>query len=336
MKTKIKFTVLMVLLVICFVGIMATGALATQIEGIDLPDVVPGDIYHEINLEDAFNTDELQRTVTVDGQKREDIIVVEKAPIGYMVKSLADEYGAATDIFDSFEEYIVFYFENRAKDYTILYPCAETVSVNGVPWQDTEYEDVIKNEVAEILENHPNDPLGQNPDQWEVAQEPVYNGLGEEIFVDGMSLSEAAKKGKTIQQETQPLPVGKNITLKMVLDKPSYTLSTKDGKISKILEVAPFAKNGVTLVPVRGVFEAFEAKVEWLSETKEVRVTKGDQLIILKLGAPKAHVNGQEVTLLQPAQTVKGRTLIPLRFISENLGYNVTWISKTKQIVITD
>lgn len=56
--------------------------------------------------------------------------------------------------------------------------------------------------------------------------------------------------------------------------------------------------------------------------------------IQLVIGEKEASVNSTPVTLDQAAFTSKGRTLVPLRFIGESLGAQVTWNGKTKQATI--
>jgi len=124
--------------------------------------------------------------------------------------------------------------------------------------------------------------------------------------------------------------------LTMYLNNPTYTVKTEDGTtVAKTLDVAPFAKEGVTLVPVRGVFESFDALVKWLPETRQVIVSKGDNKIVLKINSKTAMVNGVPAQLLQPAQIVNNRTFIPLRFISENLNSYVQYEHETKKIDIS-
>lgn len=58
-------------------------------------------------------------------------------------------------------------------------------------------------------------------------------------------------------------------------------------------------------------------------------------LIALIIGENTALVNGQEMTLAYPPEIQKGRTFVPVRFVSEALGANVLWIAQRKEIQIT-
>jgi len=93
--------------------------------------------------------------------------------------------------------------------------------------------------------------------------------------------------------------------------------------------------NGRTLVPMRTIFEELESTVQWTAKTKTITANRGTKKITLVVGSKTATVNGQKITLDVPPQIINGRTLVPLRFISEALGAKVDWNNKTKTVSIT-
>jgi len=97
---------------------------------------------------------------------------------------------------------------------------------------------------------------------------------------------------------------------------------------------APVIKNGTTLVPLRGIFEALGATVTYDSATKKIVGKKADIEVVLVLGQKKATVNGKTVELAQAAQVMNGSTMVPLRFIGQSLGADVEWEGATKTIWI--
>ncbi|MCY9668338.1 stalk domain-containing protein [Paenibacillus alginolyticus] len=107
-----------------------------------------------------------------------------------------------------------------------------------------------------------------------------------------------------------------------------------NGVIPKF-EVKPFIENGSTLVPVRAISEALDAKIDWNGEKQEVFIQREDTIIQLTIGSNVAKVNGKEVSIEAPAATVNGNTVLPLRFISESLGAKVDWKSESQMIVIS-
>ncbi|MEW6183161.1 MAG: copper amine oxidase N-terminal domain-containing protein [Bacillota bacterium] len=102
------------------------------------------------------------------------------------------------------------------------------------------------------------------------------------------------------------------------------------------VDVNPVISQGRTLVPLRGIFEGMGAAVEWDAATKTITATKGDVVMKLVINNTTAVVNGTPVKLDVPAKIVNGRTMVPVRFISESLGAQVDWDSATKIIAIRD
>lgn len=87
----------------------------------------------------------------------------------------------------------------------------------------------------------------------------------------------------------------------------------------------PAMIDGRLLVPLRGIFEALAADVLYDAATRSIKATKGTTIVQLQLGSRTALIDGRTVYLDVPADTVGGRTMVPLRFVSESLGAEVKW-----------
>ncbi|MNO60060.1 hypothetical protein D3C76_506620 [compost metagenome] len=98
---------------------------------------------------------------------------------------------------------------------------------------------------------------------------------------------------------------------------------------------APIMVQGRVMLPLRAIFEALNATVKWDQKAQIVTAIKGDTTIVLKIKSKVATINNEAVTLDVPAQSIKGRTMVPVRFVSEALGQEVGWNSKTKRVTIT-
>lgn len=98
----------------------------------------------------------------------------------------------------------------------------------------------------------------------------------------------------------------------------------------------PIIFSGTTVVPTRAVFEKMGASVVWNSSTKQVFVKSPTANITLKVDSLYADVNGQEKKLTIPAKIINGSTMIPLRFVSEQLGLKVVWNEAERTIYIAD
>ena len=96
-----------------------------------------------------------------------------------------------------------------------------------------------------------------------------------------------------------------------------------DGK-TLTFAAPPVVEKGRILVPLRAIFEALNAKVNWDQASQTVTATRDNTNIRLVIGG-QAYKNDQAVALDVPAKLAGGTTLVPLRFVSEALGAKVDW-----------
>lgn len=106
-----------------------------------------------------------------------------------------------------------------------------------------------------------------------------------------------------------------------------------DGK-QLVCEVPPQIINERTMVPMRAIFEALGAKVEWNAGYRSVVAVKGTDTVSLAIGNSFAKVNGQIKSLDAPPVIINNRTLVPVRFVAESLGSDVQWDSTARTVVI--
>ena len=104
---------------------------------------------------------------------------------------------------------------------------------------------------------------------------------------------------------------------------------------SLTMDQPPVLVNDRTLVPVRAIFEALGAKVDWNNDTNTATGVLGSTTVEIQIENTVAKVNGKDVTLDVPAKLINDRTLVPVRFISESLGAKVDWDNDTQTVIIT-
>ncbi|GFN29742.1 copper amine oxidase N-terminal domain-containing protein [Paenibacillus xylaniclasticus] len=95
-------------------------------------------------------------------------------------------------------------------------------------------------------------------------------------------------------------------------------------------DARPINDNGSVIVPVRVVSENLGGKLSLSG--KNITIVKGERTIKLTIDSKTATVNGKKLTLNTAAKVIKGRTFVPLRFVSEALGVAVEW-DKVNQFV---
>ena len=98
----------------------------------------------------------------------------------------------------------------------------------------------------------------------------------------------------------------------------------------------PTTENDRTLVPMRFLFEQMGAEVEWEEETQTAVVTKGEDVISFSIDNNNASVNGEIKSMDVPARLINDKTMIPVRFLSEELGCTVKWDEEANTVIITD
>jgi hypothetical protein len=107
-----------------------------------------------------------------------------------------------------------------------------------------------------------------------------------------------------------------------------------NGKIVQFSGQGPVMSKDRVMVPLRGVLERMGATVNWDPTTRTVYANKDATTVKLEIGDRMALVNGNGVNMDVPAEIMDGYTMVPLRFVSENLGMNVRWNEKDQRVEI--
>jgi hypothetical protein len=89
-----------------------------------------------------------------------------------------------------------------------------------------------------------------------------------------------------------------------------------------------------TLVPLRAVMEALGFDVDWIDQDRTALLDKPGYSMSVQIGTPSIRVNGGAMPLDVPAQIINGRTMVPVRAISEATGAIVFWDTNTRIVHI--
>lgn len=129
-------------------------------------------------------------------------------------------------------------------------------------------------------------------------------------------------------------PVAK-ITLVFSVNKPSVVMNG----VTVPMDTAPVIENGRTILPVRYIATPLGAQVLWSPKEQKVTLV-GSKRVELWIGKPTARVDGVDV-LIDPdnpkvaPRIVSGRTMLPLRFISETFGASIVYDPKLQTVTVT-
>lgn len=99
-------------------------------------------------------------------------------------------------------------------------------------------------------------------------------------------------------------------------------------------DVPPQTVNDRTMVPIRAIFEAMGAEVEWDNATQTATSKKDNTTVKMALNSTTEYINGQAVAMDVAPVVIDGRTLAPARYVAEAFGYYVRWDDKTKSAFI--
>lgn len=134
---------------------------------------------------------------------------------------------------------------------------------------------------------------------------------------------------KAVFQESAP---NSSKTIILQLDNQYASVNS----IKHTLDVKPFLKDGRTMVPLRFIGEALGAQILWSESEQKITINLSGSNITLWIGNSEAKIDNETVFMDVPALINNGRTLIPIRFVSEKLKLKVNFDDNTKQITISD
>ncbi|MEJ8548598.1 copper amine oxidase N-terminal domain-containing protein [Brevibacillus borstelensis] len=131
------------------------------------------------------------------------------------------------------------------------------------------------------------------------------------------------------QQPSQQPQV--NVPQNAVLFKVNGKSFTIGGKVYPLQE-APFLSGNTTMVPAQFFKEAMALTTQWNNQM--VVVVKGKTAIRFNVGSTLAYIGNQEYTLPAPVTLKNGMPMVPIRFVTDNLGYKVGWDAKTSSVFV--
>lgn len=95
-------------------------------------------------------------------------------------------------------------------------------------------------------------------------------------------------------------------------------------------------KEDTVFVVGRYLVEALGGTIEWFEKTRTIRMTLKDKVIEIAIDSVDGTVNDTEFKLYKAPFIKEGRTMIPLRFVSENFDCQVSWNQNTYTVDIVN
>jgi hypothetical protein len=135
-----------------------------------------------------------------------------------------------------------------------------------------------------------------------------------------------------------PAPGETRATTTFTIGSTSYTVEENKVAVEKTMDVAPYIKDGRTYLPVRFVAEALgvtEDNILWDPVTRSVTIFKGDRIAQMTIGSTILLVNGVEINMDVAPEITNGRTMLPVRWMTQALGAGIAWDAETQTVTVT-
>ena len=125
-------------------------------------------------------------------------------------------------------------------------------------------------------------------------------------------------------------------TIVLQVGSPSMTVDGVTREIDPGLGTMPIIVSDRTFVPIRAIVENLGGTVGYIPAEQKVTIQLQSTSVELWIGKPTARINGQDTTLATiPFVSATNRTMLPLRFVIENLGGQVSYDAVSQRITIT-
>lgn len=104
----------------------------------------------------------------------------------------------------------------------------------------------------------------------------------------------------------------------------------------KNTDVVPIVVNDRTLLPVRAIIQGLGGTIQWDEKENKVIIDAKGRRIELWIGKNVAKVDGADRNLDVDPMVINSRTMLPLRFIGDQLGYKTVYDSQTGEIQLRE
>lgn len=161
----------------------------------------------------------------------------------------------------------------------------------------------------------------------------AYNDDSKTRSADYPAVSATTLQGDLVNKGEIKLP-GLKLETVLQIGSPNMVINGAVQEIDPGKGTAPVIVEGRTLLPVRAIIEAMEGTVAWDGTERKVTVACNGRTVELWIGSLNTRVNGESKLTDVAPQIINDRTMLPLRFISENLGLDVEWNAETRSVTV--
>lgn len=149
----------------------------------------------------------------------------------------------------------------------------------------------------------------------------------------GDASNEAVANPRGMAQGSEK-PLGKSGAIELTIGNSMMKVNGKSKAIDSVKGITPVITAGRVFVPMNNIISEMGGKVTWSSKEQKVTIAVADNTLELWIGKTTIRVNGVKKTIdAAPYLTKKGTQLLPLRYVMESLGCELTWENGKEQKV---
>jgi hypothetical protein len=141
-------------------------------------------------------------------------------------------------------------------------------------------------------------------------------------------------EGAASNEITVSIPLVQKKTIVLQINNPKMSVNGLEQDIDPGYGTKPVISSGRTLLPVRAVIEQAGGTISWSGTEKKVTISCKGKTIEMWIGNKQYTVDGVKKTMDVPPAVIGGRTMMPIRYIADALGFVTKWDSITKKVTI--
>jgi len=141
--------------------------------------------------------------------------------------------------------------------------------------------------------------------------------------------------GASVPGDVYAVPGSKTVVIVIIIGSKIIKIDGKKGEI----DAGPQIKWGRTFVPLAPIINALGGTIEWNATAHTVTIVLGTKTLVLTMGDAYAVGNGKRFGIdsnpdVMPYIQAPGHTMLPVRFIAEQLGASVMWNSALHSVTL--
>lgn len=167
-----------------------------------------------------------------------------------------------------------------------------------------------------------------------ISEGNAWEGLDEELGPVSNEVSCTTKQEILEPEENEESEEDEKCYILMQINNPFMDVNGTTVEVDPGKGTAPILRFDRTMLPVRAATEAMSGTADWDAGESKVILSANGSIVEMWIGSMKYTVNGANAEMDIAPFAENDRTMLPLRFVAENLNCQVTWVNATREILI--